>query len=348
MFGQRKNFRRAAAIAAVGAAVFGCKERHGQNAEPKTDTLPALSYSAEKPPEKTLKIPPRKKDAISGSEFMKLVRKTHGAIYEEMIFQEILSEGNVPDFMRPENFRELMVKGKADGLEVEMRLRICADYVAIGSNEDYVRVPLSAVGFRTLASLLGMSLPTRKLVDDIYRAAEAENGLIGLIDGDVVSRASTREVIHPETNRSVRLSEVWRDPAYEGNRSRFLLTPEFALLQSRLADEIKEERGLGRFALVCGNKKDIVVDAISLRKEHRNNLVQYRPDHPQGFDYGAHLKDHSDYSLGARLIGRMVEVTIRDEEGKSRIPMPYEDVVRHPLLYKLLSDVRFDMSRIYR
>ena len=46
-----------------------------------------------------------------------------------------------------------------------------ADYLAIGSDDDYFLTPLSPYTAQAIADLLGCSLPTTKVVDDIYASA---------------------------------------------------------------------------------------------------------------------------------------------------------------------------------
>ena len=290
-------------------------------------------------------IPERKPDAISGAEFLEGFKKVYGVDYEEAITHQILG-GNVPDFMRLENFREITLTENINGAEVEIRLKVCSDYLAIGGNDDYARIPLSPVGLQILGSVLGMSIPTKKLVDRIYEIAREENSLMGLIEAPIVARSYPHKVPHPtKKGKMARLSEIWNIPSYEKRRSVFLLKPDFAVVQSQLADKIKKERGLPRFALMCGHKKDVILDYHSLT--HPEKLVQYRPFHPQGLDFGAHYKDHTDYSLGGRLVDQVVYVTIRKDGKEKTLQMTYEGVIKHPEFYKLLSDFPFDISTVY-
>ncbi len=46
------------------------------------------------------------------------------------------------------------------------------DYLSIGSNDDWARIPLSPMAAQQIADSLNCFLPTRKMVDDIYKAAK--------------------------------------------------------------------------------------------------------------------------------------------------------------------------------
>ncbi len=46
---------------------------------------------------------------------------------------------------------------------------VMPDYLAIGSNEDYCRIPMGPITAQKIADLFGAIMPTSKLVDDIYK-----------------------------------------------------------------------------------------------------------------------------------------------------------------------------------
>ena len=45
------------------------------------------------------------------------------------------------------------------------------DYLAVGSDADFVRVPMTPQTAQRVADAFGCALPTRKIVDEVYRAA---------------------------------------------------------------------------------------------------------------------------------------------------------------------------------
>ena len=67
------------------------------------------------------KFPPRKKEAMTGSQFIRLLTergiKAYGPEYEKLVLEQIKA-GNVPDFMRPENWREVTIKPSGYALTI--------------------------------------------------------------------------------------------------------------------------------------------------------------------------------------------------------------------------------------
>jgi hypothetical protein len=88
--------------------------------------------------------------------------------------QEILAElqhGNLPSFLR--NLRPVDVATRAsDGQEHRGRFWIMPDYLAIGADDDFVRIPMSPITAQFVADKFGCLLPTRKMVDEIYRQSQ--------------------------------------------------------------------------------------------------------------------------------------------------------------------------------
>jgi hypothetical protein len=119
--------------------------------------------------EKTSKIPKRQISAISGSEFIAQAEKLDAEQREELILQEICA-GNFPLFMR----KLVTVKTSAiiDGKRVTAKYFVMPDYLMIGSDNDFVRVPMQPKTAQKIAVRFGFFLSTPKICDDIYNAAK--------------------------------------------------------------------------------------------------------------------------------------------------------------------------------
>lgn len=114
-------------------------------------------------------IPERAEDAAGGRAFMESISHlAPGPERDRAVLNEILS-GNIPDSSR--NLQELVVN--RDGREI--RLNATPDYLAIGSDEDNVRVPMTPAVAQAIADRTGTSLPTDRLVDDIYNQSQQLN-----------------------------------------------------------------------------------------------------------------------------------------------------------------------------
>lgn len=115
----------------------------------------------------TLPLPGRAPNARSGSTFTCDIEQLPLPDREQAIEKEILS-GNVPDFLRR------LSTVTVSKLTNVARFYVTPDYLAVGGNDDYVRLPLTPSTAQSIADRLGCTLPTPKMVDAIYAAAEVK------------------------------------------------------------------------------------------------------------------------------------------------------------------------------
>lgn len=92
-----------------------------------------------------------------------IVNMPHGRSRELAIFQQ-LSLGNIPSFLR-RGLPISVTTGDLHGV-----FWVMPDYLSIGSDEDYLRMPMQPGTAQKAANLFGACLPTRKMVNDIWRA----------------------------------------------------------------------------------------------------------------------------------------------------------------------------------
>jgi hypothetical protein len=111
-------------------------------------------------------IPRRPLSALTGSEFAKGISEMEGKPREQAILAQLL-EGNLPDFLR--TLRPVFLDHTfEDGRRVTATIFVMPDYLAVGSNSDFVRTPMSLYTASEVASRFGFVLPTKKMVDAIY------------------------------------------------------------------------------------------------------------------------------------------------------------------------------------
>jgi hypothetical protein len=115
-----------------------------------------------------LDLPDRRADAPGGGA---LLDELEGRPFDELetrVIEEVLS-GNVPAFLR-----ELVAVAvtSTDGRSVTVF--VTPDYLAVGGDDDYVRVPLTGAGAQRVATALDASLPTPAIVDAIHREADVK------------------------------------------------------------------------------------------------------------------------------------------------------------------------------
>ena len=111
---------------------------------------------------------PRATGAPTGSQFIAEVAGLSLTERENRIQQEVLG-GNVPGFLR--EFVPVGVSANIGGSPTPATFYVTADYVCIGHDDDFVRVPMTPLVAQPIADALGCLLPTRKMVDDIWSAA---------------------------------------------------------------------------------------------------------------------------------------------------------------------------------
>ena len=213
-------------------------------------------------------IPPRPADAPGGAAFVYRLAGLPPAEREEAIAREVL-RGNVPDFLR--TFHPVTVRA-ADrtGQTRTVTFEVTPDYLAVGSDADFVRVPVTPRTAQRIADAFGCNLPTRKVVDEVYRAATVRP--------------------HPRPLTADRESV------------------ESFLLHDAFVRVLVEGRPRG--ALVAGVKKDVVVTNRLDEKPDRVAIYGWhtpdgKPIQPLSI---VHRDTYVDYSHGVRLMRRTVLV----------------------------------------
>ena len=118
------------------------------------------------PEQLTRGIPVRAGQDLTGSQFVRYVSGMNPQEREAAVLEEI-SKGNVPDFLRILVPVELQGE-RANGQRLSATIFVMPDYLAIGSNSDFLRIPMNLHTAVAVAERFGFVLPTRKMVDAIY------------------------------------------------------------------------------------------------------------------------------------------------------------------------------------
>ena len=99
-----------------------------------------------------------------GREVLRRIADLPLADREAVIVDEILG-GNVPAHLRR------FVKVKLKSGELEGAVEVIPDYLAVGTDDDWVRTPLTPMAAARVAEAWGCALPTRKMVDAAWEQA---------------------------------------------------------------------------------------------------------------------------------------------------------------------------------
>jgi hypothetical protein len=112
-------------------------------------------------------LPPRPVGAPGGAEFMQSLAGLDRDAREKAVLRELKS-GNIPDFLR--HLVPITVKATdADGRAHTAVYQVMSDYLAIGSDRDFVRIPMNPRTAQAFCDAFGFVLPTPKIVDDIWQ-----------------------------------------------------------------------------------------------------------------------------------------------------------------------------------
>lgn len=219
-----------------------------------------------------LKIPPRSKDAISGSAFIEKIKNMPLQEREAEIYNQLTS-GNIPHSLRqPVTIKETFkdVSGNDCSVEIE----VLPDFLAVGSDDDFVRIPMLPTTAQKVASAFGATLPTRKLSDVIHK-----NSVLKMTPTPMTPDSTMTTV--PIFNKHNSIIESQRIP-----------------LNKPLT------------TLIAGHKKDIVI--TNRLSEVPERLFIYGWHYPDGKPIqplsNAHGVGYVDYSHGIRLINNEVMV----------------------------------------
>lgn len=230
----------------------GCSLNRGGSGKKKTSAKSEIKIS----------IPARSKTALGGNAFAEKIKTMTVKDRENLTFEEI-KKGNIPDFMRNLIPIEISMITK-DNKKHTVVYYVTPDYISIGSDEDFFRMPLTPMTAKIIADYLKMSMITKKISDDIY------------------SNASIKLEPRPMTQ----------------DRE----TVETFLKHNKIIEEQRKSYKLG--GLIAGIKKDIIITNKLNDKPGKVALYGWhkldgKPIQPV---YCGHSSGYVDYSHGIRLI----------------------------------------------
>lgn len=142
-----------------------------QPAAPTGAAVPNVALTGAAAPN-TGAIPARPQTSAGGQAVMTRVADMTGAERETVLLKEI-TDGNLPAFLR--GFKSIQVEATdSEGVKHTAVFDVMPDYLAVGSDSDFVRTPLTPMTALQIAARFGCALPTRKMVDAIYAQAEVK------------------------------------------------------------------------------------------------------------------------------------------------------------------------------
>jgi hypothetical protein len=215
-------------------------------------------------------IPTRAADAPGGHAFAAAIRGLSDDERESRIQHELLA-GNIPKFLRA--LVPIRLRWAAgNGAPVDIVICTAPDYLAIGSDDDFLLMPMRLSTALSTAGRFGFTLPTPRMVDAIY------------------AQAAVHFVPQPL-------------PAGSEMRS-----TEYSVRHNELVGAQRAALDVALGSLVAGDKKDLVL--TNRLRSHLDRVAIYGWHLTDGKPIQSlstvHGWRYADYSHGTRLISTRV------------------------------------------
>jgi hypothetical protein len=222
-------------------------------------------------PIRKMNFPVQGENAETGSHFMdRLISLTKNDREEEII--KAFASGNTPGFLR----NMISLSGEfsdAAGIKHQITYEVMPDYLSVGSDADFCRIPMNPYTAQKLADLSGGSLLTSKISDHIY-----EKAAIRLYPYNYIPVGDLNEQV-----------SKFRDHTNQ--------------IEKQLA-----EAGGKQGQLTAGIKKDLILSERLSKQPGK--VVLYGWHLPGGKPvqpvYSGHAAHYVDYSHGIRLMNNQV------------------------------------------
>lgn len=196
-------------------------------------TLLLLSAGAARAQSQAIRVPlpPRPWNAIGGAAFIDQIKNLSFTQREDRIRQELVA-GNVPGFAR--TFQPVRVSAVIGGVTRNATFYVMPDYLCIGSNGDFVRMPMSPLVGQPVLDLYGCAWPTRKMVDAIWQQAPVKLAPIPLSPNTYDITAVTTFYLHHQLIEQQRAG-LPLGPVVAGTKKDVVVTPRLATNPGRVA-----------------------------------------------------------------------------------------------------------------
>jgi hypothetical protein len=216
-----------------------------------------------------LSLPPRPASALTASQLATNASfLTTNLVERENFIRTQVLAGNVPDFLR--QLTPVTLTDRTAGGTNLVTIYVTPNYLALGSDTDFVLMPMTPETAQHIADATDCILPTRKIVDTIYA-----NAMVKL----------PPQPLPPDTRMTT--------PSVFLQHNQIVRTQLLALTPALMA-------------LSAGHKKDVVItpllttatNKVAIYGWHRKNGVAIQPI------YLGHTSAWVDYSHGIRLVSQ--------------------------------------------
>jgi hypothetical protein len=109
--------------------------------------------------------------ATTGNEFYHRAFGMKWVARDSFALKEVLA-GNVPDFLKRFSPVSVSIIDSLTKKSIKATYYVSPDYLSIGNDNDWARINITPIAAQKIADSFHCFLPTRKMVDDIYKAAK--------------------------------------------------------------------------------------------------------------------------------------------------------------------------------
>jgi hypothetical protein len=222
-------------------------------------------------PIRRLNIPERNALAESGMAFLERISALPLAEREEEIYKAIVS-GNIPHFLQ----NTITLRGQfADsaGVVHQVEYEILPDYLSVGSDTDFCRIPMNPHTAQRIANSFGASLITSKISDHIY-----QNAQVKLAPFNYIPIGNANELVSKFREHQIQIEKQ------------------------------RTETGGRNGQLLAGIKKDIILSSRIAKQPGKVVIYGWHKSDGKPIQpvYSGHVDWYVDYSHGIRLINNQV------------------------------------------
>jgi hypothetical protein len=121
---------------------------------------------------KKIDAPPRT-SSLTGNDFYHKAFAMKWKERDSLVVKEILA-GNIPSFLKKFERINTSITDSITGKTIKAEYFVSPDYLSIGTDDNWARINITPLAAQKIADSFNCFLPTRKMVDDIYKAAKVK------------------------------------------------------------------------------------------------------------------------------------------------------------------------------
>jgi hypothetical protein len=212
---------------------------------------------------------PVRSSSLTGSEFYRQAAAMKWAARDSFVVKEVLAS-NIPAFLKEFVEIKTSIVDSSTGKKIEGSYFVAPDYLSVGLDHDWARVNITPIAAQKIADRLDCFLPTRKIVDDIYKAA------------------------------TIKMEPV---PMYAFRDSTPTMWHHHLIIEGQRKGRTGLIAGIKKDVVISGKiSRDRRPDRVAIYGWHK---LDGKPIQPL---YTGHINWWVDYSQGIRLVSRKIKV----------------------------------------